>query len=244
MGQMILLSLFSGSFFTIKNGLIVALIVGFLCLFLLIAFVWYYFATKWTDKDIKKIINSSIKEPSGSVHEAIRKMILDDYDIMNHLSSRNHSNQSPTQAEIERIVQKQVDKALEGLQKKQYDEFIQPVADEAKPVEEVSKSNSSFLYASCVDEKKRSFYTVTKFPDKDTIFILELNPEDENEATFTVYDKVFKKVIGEQGYLRDGCTIENPGMNTTTRVRTKEPGLTYCKNGEWVVKEQAKVKFE
>ena len=244
MEQMIMLSLFSGSFFTIKNGLIIALIVGLLCLFLLIAFVWYYFATKRTDKDIKRIIISSIKEPSGSVHEAIRKMVLDDYDIMNHLSSQNHSNQSLTQADIERTVQKQVDKVLEGIQKKQRGEFIQPITDEPKSVEGVSKLNSAFLYASCVDERKHSFYTVTKTPDKDTVFVLELNPEDENEATFTVYDKVFKKVIGEQGYLRDGCTIENPGMNTTTIVKTIEPGLTYCKNGEWVVKEQAKVKFE
>ena len=157
MELMILLSMFSGSFFTIKNGLIVALIVGFLCLFLLIAFAWYYFETKRTDKDIKKIINSSIKEPSGSVHEAIRKMILDDYDIMNHLSSRDHSNQSPTQAEIERIVQKQVDKALEGFQKKHVDEFIQPVADEAKPVEEVTKPNSAFLYASVWMRKNAVF---------------------------------------------------------------------------------------
>lgn len=244
MVQIVLLSLFSGTFFTIKNGLIIALIVGFLCLFLLIAFALYYFATRKTDKDIKKIVRGSIKEPSGSIHEAIKRMLFEDDDIMDHFSSRNHSNQSISQAEIERIVQKKLDKALEGIQKKQHDEFIRPVADEAKPVEEVSKSNAAFLYASCVDEKKHSFYTVTKIPDKDTIFVLELNPEDANEATFTVYDKVFKKVIGEQGYLRDGCTIENPGMNTTTIVRTIEPGLTCCKNDEWVIKEKAIVKFE
>lgn len=244
MEQMILLSLFSGSFFTIKNGLIVALIVGFLCLFLLIAIVWIYLATKHSEDDIKDIIKESIEQRNGRIHKAIKNMVFEDDEISRHLSSHDHSDHSLSKAEIERIVQQKVEKALEGLQKKQHDAFIQPIADETKPVEEVSKSNSSFLYASCVDAKKRSFYTVTKYPDKDSIFVLELNPEDENEATFTVYDKVFKKVIGEQGYLRDGCTIENPGMNTTTIVRTKEPGLTYCKNGEWIVKEQAKVKFE
>lgn len=244
MEQMILLSLFSGSFFTIKNGLIVALIVGFLCLFLLIAIVWIYLATKITEDDITDIIKESIKQRNGQIHKAIKNMVLEDNEISRYLSSHDHSDYSLYKAEIERIVQQKVDKALEDIQKKQRDGFSLPVTDELKPVEEVSKTNSAFLYASCVDEKKRSFYTVTKNPDKDTVFILELNPEDENEATFTVYDKVFKKVIGEQGYLRDGCTIENPGMNTTTIVRTIEPGLTYCKNGEWVVKEQAKVRFE
>ena len=193
--------------------------------------------------DTKDIIEKSIYG-RGRIYDAVKTMVLEDDYNTDRLSSRNHASQSLTKAEIERIVQQKVDKALEDIQKKQSDEFIQPVADEPKPVEVESKSNLAFLYASCVDEKKRSFYTVTKTPDKDTVFVLELNPEDENEATFTVYDKVFKKVIGEQGYLRDGCTIENPGMNTTTIVRTIEPGLTFFKNGEWVVKEQAKVKFE
>ena len=236
-----LLSIVLSSFFNHRNGLIVALALGVLSFILIVSFIVLYFVKR--DDDTKKIIRKSISG-RGQIYDAVKTMVLEDDYITDRLSSRSHSNQSLTQAEIERIVQKQVDKALEGFQKKHHDEFIQSVADEAKPVEEVSKPNSAFLYASCVDEKKRSFYSVTRIPDKDTIFVLELNPEDENEATFTVYDKVFKKVIGEQGYLRDGCTIENPGMNTTTIVRTKEPGLTYCKNGEWIVKEQAKVKFE
>lgn len=235
-----LLSIVLSSFFNHRNGLIVALALGVLSFILVVSFIVLYFVKR--DGDTKAIIKKSINR-RGQIYKAIiDQLIKDDY-IMDHLSSRSNTAQSLSKPEIERIVQQKVDKALEGLQKKQH-EFIQPVADEAKPVEEVSKPNSSILYASCVDEKKRSFYTVTKLPDKDTIFVLELNPEDENEATFTVYDKVFKKVIGEQGYLRDGCTIENPGMNTTTIVRTIEPGLTYCKNGEWVVKEQAKVIFE
>ena len=236
-----LLSIVLSSFFNHRNGLIVALALGVLSFILIVSFMVLYFVKR--DDDTKEIIRKSISG-RGRIYDAVKTMVLEDDYITDRLSSRSHSNQSLTQAEIERIVQKQVDKALEGFQKKHHDEFIQPVADEAKPAEEVSKPNSAFLYASCVDEKKRSFYSVTRIPDKDTIFVLELNPEDENEATFTVYDKVFKKVIGEQGYLRDGCTIENPGMNTTTIVRTKEPGLTYCKNGEWIVKEQAKVKFE
>ena len=236
-----LLSIVLSSFFNHRNGLIVALALGVLSFILIVSFIVLYFVKR--DDDTKKIIRKSISG-RGQIYDAVKTMVLEDDYITDRLSSRSHSNQSLTQAEIERIVQKQVDKALEGFQKKHHDEFIQSVADEAKPVEEVSKPNSAFLYASCVDEKKRSFYSVTRIPDKDTIFVLELNPEDENEATFTVYDKVYKKVIGEQGYLRDGCTIENPGMNTTTIVRTKEPGLTYCKNGEWIVKEQAKVKFE
>lgn len=237
-----LLSIVLSSFFNHRNGLIVALALGVLSFILIVSFIVLYFVKR--EEDTKEIIRKSING-RGRIYDAVKTMVLEDDYITDRLSSRNHSNQSLTKAEIERIVQQKVDKALEVIQKKKrHDEFVQPVSDEAKRVEEVSRSNSAFLYASCVDEKKHSFYTVTKFPDKDTIFVLELNPENENEATFTVYDKVFKKVIGEQGYLRDGCTIENPGMNTTTIVRTIEPGLTCCKNGEWVVKEQAKVKFE
>lgn len=241
MEQIMLLSIVLSSFFNHRNGLIVALALGVLSFILIVSFIVLYFMKR--DDDIKEIIKKSISG-RGRIYEAVKTMVLEDDYITDRLSSRNHASQSLTKAEIERIVQQKVDKALEGIQKKQRDEFIQPDAEEPKPVEVVSKSNSAFLYASCVDEKKHSFYTVTKTPDKDTVFVLELNPEDENEATFTVYDKVFKKVIGEQGYLRDGCTIENPGMNTSTIVRTIEPGLTFCKNGEWVVKEQAKVKFE
>ncbi len=241
MEQMMLLSIVLSSFFNHRNGLIVALALGVLSFILIVSFIILYFMKR--KDDTKDIIEKSIYG-RGRIYDAVKTMVLEDDYITDRLSSRNHASQSLTKAEIERIVQQKVDKALEDIQKKQSDEFIQPVADEPKPVEVESKSNLAFLYASCVDEKKRSFYTVTKTPDKDTVFVLELNPEDENEATFTVYDKVFKKVIGEQGYLRDGCTIENPGMNTTTIVRTIEPGLTFFKNGEWVVKEQAKVKFE
>lgn len=241
MEQLMFLSLLLGSFFNRRNGLIVALILGALCLVLIVSFMAYYFLRR--KDEIKDVIKESIYL-KGSIYQAIKNLVLEDEGIIRRFSNRRNSDNALTKSEIERIVQQKVDKAMENIQNKQYDEFVQPVSDETKPVEEVSKSNSSFLYASCVDAKKRSFYTVTKLPDKDTIFVLELNPEDENEATFTVYDKVFKKVIGEQGYLRDGCTIENPGMNSTTIVRTIEPGLTFCKNGEWVVKEQAKVKFE
>ena len=241
MEQLMFLSLLLGSFFNRRNGLIVALILGALCLVLIVSFMTYYFLRR--KDEIKDVIKESIYL-KGSIYQAIKNLVLEDEGIIRRFSIRRNSDNALTKSEIERIVQQKVDKAMENIQNKQYDEFVQPVSDETKPVEEVSKSNSSFLYASCVDAKKRSFYTVTKLPDKDTIFVLELNPEDENEATFTVYDKVFKKVIGEQGYLRDGCTIENPGMNSTTIVRTIEPGLTFCKNGEWVVKEQAKVKFE
>ena len=241
MEQIMLSSIVLGSFFNHRNGLIVALALGVLSFILIVSFIILYFMKR--KDDTKDIIEKSIYG-RGRIYDAVKTMVLEDDYITDRLSSRNHASQSLTKAEIERIVQQKVDKALEGIQKKQRDEFIQPVGDELKPVEVESKSNLAFLYASCVDENKRSFYTVTKTPDKDTVFVLELNPEDENEATFTVYDKVFKKVIGEQGYLRDGCTIKNPGMNTTTIVRTIEPGLTYCKDGEWFVKEQAKVKFE
>lgn len=241
MEQMILLSIVLSSFFNHRNGLIVALAFGILSFILIVSFIVLYFMKR--KNDIKDIIKNSIYE-RGRIYDAVKTMVLDDDYITGRLSSRNHASQSLTKTEIERIVQQKVDKALEGLQKKQRDEFTQPVADEQRPVEKEPRSNSAFLYASCVDEKKRSFYTVTKAPDKDTVFVLELNPEDENEATFTVYNKVFKKVIGEQGYLRDGCIIENPGMNTTTIVRTIEPGLACRKEGEWIIKEQAKVKFE
>lgn len=244
MKQLILLSLFSGPFFTIKNGLIVALIVGFLCLFLLIALVWFYLATRKTDDDVKDIIKDSIKEPRGRIHEAIRKMVLEDDEVSRRFSKHEPSDKMLSKAEIERIVQQKVDKALEGFQMKQCFEFDQPTPETTRPAEDVVKSNSLVLYATCVDENKHGFYTVTTLPDKDTIFVLEINPEDQNEATFTVYDRAFKKVIGEQGYLKEGCAIENPGMNTMSRVKTIEPGLTCRKNGEWMILEKAKVKFE
>lgn len=244
MEQMILSSLFSGPFFTIKNGLIVALIVGFLCLLLLIAFVWYYIATRMTDDDIKNIIKDSIRKPHGQVHETIKDMVLKDDDIMDYLSSRSHSNQSLTQQEIEKIVQQRVDKAMEDILRKQRNEMDQLKIDTTRPLEDGIKLNPLVLYASCVDENKHSFYSVTKLPDKDTIFVLELNRENEDEATYTVFDKVYKKVIEEQGHLREGCFIENPDMNKTTLIKTIVPGLTYRKNGEWVIKEKARVRFE
>lgn len=245
MVQIVLLSLFSGSFFTIKNGLIIALIVGFLSLLLLIAVVWIYLATRNSEDDIKDIIKDSINERNGRIRKAIKTMVLEDDEISRHLSSHDHSDYSLSKAEIEKIVQQKVGKALEGFHIKQHDGFIQPDIETTKPVVEgIKTKHSAILYASCVDDQKLCFYSVTNTPDKDTIFVLELNPENANEATFTVYDKVFKKVIGEQGWLRDGCVIQNPGMNTTTVVKTIEPGLTYRKNDEWVIKEKAKVKFE
>lgn len=241
MEKMMYLSVLLGSFFNRRNGLIVALILGVLCFILIVSFIVLYFWKR--EDDIKDTVKDSINE-KGRVYKAIKKMILEDDSILDHLSSHNHSSQALSKSEIERIVQQKVDKALESIQKKQHQDFIQPVSEVFVPVEEETKSNSAVLYASCVNENKRSFYTVTKFPDKDTIFVLELNRENENEATFTVYDKVFKKVIGEQGYLKEGCIIENPGMNTTSIVNTLEPGLTCFKNNEWIVIQKAKVKFE
>jgi hypothetical protein len=244
MVQIVLLSLFSGSFFTIKNGLIIALIVGFLSLLLLIAIVWIYLATRNSEDDIKDIIKESINERNGRIRKAIKTMVLEDDEISRHLSSHDHSDYSLSKAEIEKIVQQKVDKALEGIQVKQYKENTQVNAESTKPVEGGGKSNVGVLYASCVHENKPCFISVTTIPQDNTIYVLEVKPENENEAKFTVYEKVYRKVIEEQGHLENGCAIENPGMNTSTIVKTIEPGRACRINDEWTIKEKAKVKFE
>lgn len=236
-----LLSVLLESFFNRRNGLIVALILGVLCFILIVSFIVLYFRKR--EDDIKDTVKDNIND-KGRIYKAIKKMVLEDDSILDHLSSNNRSNQSLSKAEIERIVQQKVEKAIESIQIKQSNDYIHQNTELTKPEEGTKSKAAKVLYASCVDAEKPYFISVTTLPQDNTIFVLELNPKDENEATFTVYEKAYRKVIEEQGFLKDGCAIENPGMNTTTIVRTLEPGLTYCKNGEWVVKEQAKVKFE
>ncbi len=241
MEQMMFLSILLGPFFNRRNGLIVALILGVLCFILIVSFVVLYYRKR--EEDIKDTVKDNIND-KGRIYKAIKRMVLEDDDIMGHLSSRSHSNQSLTQQEIEKIVQQRVDKAMEDILRKQRNEMDQLKIDTTRPLEDGIKLNPLVLYASCVDENKHSFYSVTKLPDKDTIFVLELNRENEDEATYTVFDKVYKKVIEEQGHLREGCFIENPDMNKTTLIKTIVPGLTYRKNDEWVIKEKARVRFE
>lgn len=242
MEQMMFLSVLLGSIFNRRNGLIVALILGVLCFILIVSFIVLYFLKR--EGDTKKIIKKSINR-KGQIYEAIRDQLIKDDYIMDHLSSHSHAVQSLSKTEIERIVQQKIDKALEGVMTKQRSDFSQDIPESTKSEETKVKSKTTIiLYASCVDENRPFFMSVTTVPVDSTIFALELNPEDEHDATFTVYEKVYRKVIEEQGHLKGGCAIENPEMNTTTKVKTIEPGLAYCQNGEWVIKKQAKVKFE
>ena len=110
MEQMILLSLFSGPFFTIKNGLIVALIVGFLCLFLLIAIVWIYLAKRISEDDIKDLIKESIDQRNGRIRKAIKNVVFDDEDISNYLYRQSCPDYTMFKSEIETMVRKEIDK--------------------------------------------------------------------------------------------------------------------------------------
>lgn len=241
MEKLLILSVILGSFFTQRNGLIVALALGVLSFILIVSFIVLYLLKK--DDDTKKAIKKSINR-KGQIYEAIRDQLLKDDYIMDHLSSRSSTSQSLTKAEVERIVQQKVDKALEGIKVKQYKENAQTISESIKSFEEGSKSSVAILYASCVQENKPCFTSVSTIPQDNTIYVLEIKPEDGNEARFTVYEKVYRKVIEEQGHLDDGCAIENPEMNTSTIVKTIEPGKACRINDEWIIKEKAKVKFE
>lgn len=243
MPPILLFFLFSKSFYTMKNGLIIALAIGFLCLFLIIVLTWIYLAKRITKRDVKNIIKDSLRN-RGSVYKEIANQLLYDENLLSHFSNQEHSSDSLSKEEVERIVQQKLDKFLESYQTRQPIEFVQSPCDSPKPNLENSNTKKRVLYATCVDDKGHGFYSVTEQPDKDTIFVLELNQENTTEATFEVFDKVYKKVIEEQGHLKDGCVVVNPDMNNTLCVRTIEPGLASFRNGTWEIIQQAKVKFE
>lgn len=219
---------------------IVAFALGVVCLVLVFLLFLYCRKWRWTDKKIKGLIRDSLHNRSGNISQAVISLVLGDDDLKRHFSKSSQLNSTLSRSEIEAIVQFEVDKIMREIQSA--NDADSSNLETIKTAEE-SLLNPLVLYASTVNEGRNCFYEVTKTPKNDTIFVLEVNKEDTKEATFSVYDKVFKKVIQEQGHLKGGCAIENPEMNHTSVVNTVEPGLTQCVDGEWVIKQKAKVKF-
>lgn len=220
---------------------IVAIALGVVCLVLIVLLFFYCRKWKWTDIEIKGLIQDSLHKRNGNISQAVINLVREDDDLMRHFSRPNQSNSSLSRSDVETMVRREVEKVLKEMQTA--NNTVDSSSSELiKPAEEAPLT-PLVLYASTVDEGRNCFYEVTKTPKSDTIFVLEVNKEDEKEATFSVYDKVFKKVIQEQGHLKGGCAIENPEMNHTSVVNTVEPGLTQCEDGEWEIKQKAKVKF-
>ena len=223
----------SSSFITIA-----ALVLGFISIVSIVLLFLYCRKLKRTDDDIKGIIFKSLHKRDGRISQAVLELVHGDEELIRRFASLELSNKPLTIKDVEQIVRQE----LERLSKQAIiDNGINPKHQQS---ENAPQQNLLLAYASTVNKEKNCFYEVTETPKSDTIFVLELNPEDKNEATFTVYEKVFKKVIQEQGHINTGCVIENPDMNNTTRVITTEPGLTRLMDGKWVIEEKAKVKFE
>ena len=221
-------------FFTIA-----ALVLSLLCVGLIVFLFLYCRKLKKTDNDIKNIVLSSLRRRDGQISQAVIDLVQEN--IVHGFSSPEHSNNNLNKKEIEKIVQMELKRFLNERQ-----EVIESSKESENNIliENISQSSVLLSYASTVNKEKNCFYEVTKMPNSDTVFVMELNPENKNEATFTVYDKVFKKVIQEQGHINGGCTIENSDMNNTSIVKTIEPGVARLVDGRWFIEVKAKVKFE
>jgi hypothetical protein len=228
---------FSSPFFTIM-----ALVLSIVCMALVVLLFLYCRKQRRTDNEIKNLILDSLHKKDGNISQAVIELVLEDAELMRRFSKQGQNSTSVATKDVEKTVQREVERILIEKQIIKNDYTISP--DPVRPTEpEEVQSNPLVRYASTVDEDKNCFYEVTKIAKNDTIFVLELNREDENEATFSVFDKAYKKVIQEQGHLKGGCTIVNPDMNHTTMVETVEPGLARYEDGVWVIKNKATVKF-
>lgn len=139
----------------------------------------------------------------------------------------------------ERIVE------LEKLNQKEKDEISkesiikQPSAEE--PTVEI-KNTGRVYFASALDENdNKTFYNVSDIPvPGETIF--KFTELKNGKCEFEIYEEAFSKVLKVTDFLTGACKIDRVG---TTKVIVKEKGIAEITiEGKWVVKEQAKVKFE
>ena len=218
---------------------IAALVLSLLCVGLVFFLFVYCRKLKKTDNDIKNIVLSSLRRRDGQISQAVIDLVQED--IVHGFSRHERPDINLTRKEIEKIVQMELKQFLNERQDVIYSS---KEPERNLLIENMSQSSVLLSYASTVNKEKNCFYEVTKTPNSDTVFVLELNPENKNEAMFTVYYKVFKKVIQEQGHINGGCVIENSDMNNTSIVKTIEPGVAQLVDGRWFVEVKAKVKFE
>lgn len=98
------------------------------------------------------------------------------------------------------------------------------------------------LYATAVNEAdNNTFYEVSESPTKgESIF--RLTEIQKGKCEFEVYEGASSLVLKESEYLNGACTIDKIG---NSKVITTQKGLAELNvDGKWVVKIQAKVKFE
>lgn len=96
-------------------------------------------------------------------------------------------------------------------------------------------------YATAVEEGNRTFYNVASEPTKgETIF--KFTEIQKGRCEFEVFELATNMVLKESGYLEGACTLDKLG---NTKVVTIKKGIAELNTeGQWIVKEPAKVKFE
>lgn len=214
---------------------LLSLLLGIVDLLLTVALllcVYYYYSKKRKD-DVKEIVKGSLQNENGRLREEVRIILA------------KEAPASPvTKKDVERMVNEHLGKFDSLLQRSQANPSMEKPVMKETILHRQGPPEPKMLFASAVNEEREAFYEVTDRALNNTIFQLSPKKDDDQKACFTVYEKAFRKVIEEQGYLGGGCEVMNPEMNNTSRVTTIEPGLAVFNKGEWVIKEKAKVKFE
>ena len=200
---------------------------------------------------------------------AVVRLSQDESDFRENYSQKykkEYSNEKTVQSTIEQQVKKQFD----SYKEKMIDEVVDNVRccqklDEKEKKEEEEKlaSRSSnkeekptaqtveteqhheaaiFFYATAIGESDDiTFYRVETVPQKgDTIFLFR--EIQKGKCEFEVYEGAYSRVLKESEYLKGACTLDKIG---NSKVVTVQKGIAELNvDGNWIVKRQAKVKFE
>ena len=133
-----------------------------------------------------------------------------------------------------------ISKPVDTKDKAEYKTYNTP-ATTIITAQEIKKDSPNILYAGSANLAENTFYDMTESPKPGTIYMLNVK---NDEASFIVYEKAYKKVLADSNFLEYACEIQRSG-STRTKITTIEEGSTRKQpNGTWGITKKTVIKFE
>lgn len=240
----------------------VILWVRILSISLIVLFVLYFLyiilnSRNWKDvdkwkkdivwkKDVKENNDEGKLVNESSIDEMISArlpILLNEYFSNNksQLSSKTNDKVSEGLANYNHDLERRIEELegkIEKLEKANHDNNNSVSVIEApRPLSTRPIESKKLLFADSIID--RVFSHVREQENDDTVFILELN--HENEATIKLFERAYNKVLANASYL-EGCETQIVGHNSIEIEKEGKAEKTI--NGEWKVTTPMKIKMK
>ena len=106
--------------------------------------------------------------------------------------------------------------------------------------------DSSLKYASSVNMMDNSFFSVSDTPTETSVFVLNIDKSNRQEATFRIYEGALDKIKQVEDFLNQACEIDKNDLSDADvwgTIHVKKEGVCRNINDKWEVIERLNLVF-